>query len=115
MGREVGHTPRGNRVTLESETRVEGPGPHVFVYDKEGRRYRVAVPSGKTAEQVADDLVSGAESDRWITDWGSRHTRLYRPMGDLLCQLARSRLLEPTSELATRQGRSGLSVLAEVI
>ncbi len=36
-------------------------------------------------------------------------------MGDLLCQLARSRLLEPTSELATRQGRSGLSVLAEAI
>jgi hypothetical protein len=35
-------------------------------------------------------------------------------MGDRLCHLARSRLLEPTSELATRQERSGLSVLAEL-
>ena len=32
---EIGHTPHGNRVTLERESRVEGPGPHVFVYDKE--------------------------------------------------------------------------------
>ncbi len=32
---EIGNTPNGNRVTLESESRVEGPGPHVFVYDKE--------------------------------------------------------------------------------
>ena len=52
MSREVGHTPRGHRVTLERESRVEGPGPHVFVYDKEGRRYRVGVPTGTTAEQV---------------------------------------------------------------
>ena len=67
MSRKVGYRPRGNRVTLERESRVEGPGPHVFVYDKDGRRYRVGVPSGKTAEQVADDLVSGKESDSWIT------------------------------------------------
>ena len=65
---EIGRTPHGNRVTLERESRVEGPGPHVFVYDKEERRYRFAVPSGKTAEQVADDLVSGKESDCWITE-----------------------------------------------
>jgi hypothetical protein len=45
-----------------------GPGPHVFVYDKDGRRYRVQVPSGKTAEQVADDLLNGKESDRWISE-----------------------------------------------
>ena len=68
MSREVGYTPRGNRVTLERESRVEGGGPHVFVYDKDGRRYRFQVPSGKTAEQVADDLVSGKESDRWISE-----------------------------------------------
>jgi len=66
MTREIGHTPDGYRVTLEIESRVEGPGPHVFVYDKEGRRYRVQVQSGKTAQQVADDLVTGKESDRWI-------------------------------------------------
>jgi hypothetical protein len=68
MSREVDHTPRSDRVTLERESRVEGPGPHVFVYDKEGRRYRVGVPSGTTPEQVADDLVSGKESDDWITE-----------------------------------------------
>jgi hypothetical protein len=66
MTREIGHTPDGYRVTLERESRVESPGPHVFVYGKDGRRYRVQVPSGKTAEQVADDLVNGKESDRWI-------------------------------------------------
>jgi hypothetical protein len=68
MTKEIGHTPNGNRVTLERESRVEGPGPHVFVYDKVGRRYRIQVSIGKTAEQVADDLVSGKESDRWISD-----------------------------------------------
>jgi hypothetical protein len=68
MTREIGHTPVGYRVTLERESRVEGPGPHVFVYDKDGRRYRVQVPSGKTAQQVADDLVTGKESDRWISE-----------------------------------------------
>ena len=34
MSTEVGYTPRGNRVTLERDSRVEGPGPHVFIYDK---------------------------------------------------------------------------------
>jgi hypothetical protein len=68
MTREIGRTPNGYRVTLERESRVEGPGPHVFVYDNDGRRYRVQVPSGKTAEQVADDLVTGKESDRWISE-----------------------------------------------
>ncbi len=68
MTREIGHTPNGCRVTLESESRVEGPGPHVFVYDKDGRRYRIQVPSGKTAEQVADELVNGKQSDRWISE-----------------------------------------------
>jgi hypothetical protein len=68
MSGEVGHTPRGDRVTLERESRVEGGGPHVFVYDKQGRRYRVGVPTGKTAEQVANELVSGKESDLWITE-----------------------------------------------
>jgi hypothetical protein len=68
MTKEIGHTPNGYRVTLERESSVEGPGPHVFVYDKDGRRYRIPVPSGKTAEQVADDLVTGKESDRWISD-----------------------------------------------
>jgi hypothetical protein len=29
------------------------------------------VPSGQTAEQVADDFVSGKESDRWISDEAS--------------------------------------------
>ena len=61
---EIGNTPNDNRVTLESESRVEGPAPHVFVYDKDGNRYRVQVPSGKTAQQIAEDLVSGRESDR---------------------------------------------------
>ncbi len=65
--REVGHTPNGNRVTLERDSRVEGPGPHVFIYDKDGKRYRVKTPSGKTAQQVAEDLVSGKESDRWVS------------------------------------------------
>ena len=65
---EIGTTPSGNRVTLERESRVEGPGPHVFVYDKRGNRYRVQVPSGKTAQQVAEDLVSGKESDCWLTE-----------------------------------------------
>ena len=64
---EIGITPNGNRVTLERESRVEGPGPHVFVYDKGGNRYRVQVPSGKTAQQVAEDLVSGKESDYWLS------------------------------------------------
>jgi hypothetical protein len=68
LTREIGRTPNGYRVTLERESRVEGPGPHVFIYDKDGRRYRVQVPSGKTAEQVADDLVNGKESDRWISE-----------------------------------------------
>ena len=68
MTREIGRTPNGYRVTLERESRVEGPGSHVFVYDNDGRRYRVQVPSGKTAEQVADDLVNGKESDRWISE-----------------------------------------------
>jgi hypothetical protein len=67
MTREIGRTPNGYRVTLERESRVEGPGPHVFVYDKDGRRYWVQVPSGITAQQVADDLVTGKESDRWIS------------------------------------------------
>ena len=66
MTREIGQTPNGYRVTLERESRVEGPGPHVFVYDNDGQRYRIQVPSGKTAEQVADGLVNGKESDRWI-------------------------------------------------
>ena len=65
---EIGCTPNGNRVTLERESRVEGPGPHVFVYDKAGNRYRVQVPKGKTAQQVAEDLVSGRESDRWVSE-----------------------------------------------
>jgi hypothetical protein len=65
---EVGTTPSGNRVTLERESRVEGPGPHVFVYDKAGNRYRVQVPKVKTAQQVAEDLVSGKESDGWVSD-----------------------------------------------
>ena len=65
---EIGHTPHGNRVTLERESRVEGPGPHVFVYDKAGNRYRVQVPKGKTAQQIAEDLVSGTESDRWVSE-----------------------------------------------
>ena len=64
---EIGITPNGNRVTLERESRVEGPGPHVFVYDKWGNRYRVQVASGKTAQQVAEDLVSGKESDYWLS------------------------------------------------
>ena len=66
--KEIGRTPNGNRVTLERESRVEGPGPHVFVYDKGGNRYRVQVPSGKTPQQVAEDLVSGKESDCWLTE-----------------------------------------------
>ena len=65
---ELGTTPNGNRVTLERESRVEGPGPHVFVYDKGGNRYRVQVPSGKTPQQVAEDLVSGNESDCWLSE-----------------------------------------------
>jgi hypothetical protein len=65
---EIGNTPHGNRVTLERESRVEGPGPHVFVYDKAGNRYRVQVPKGKTAQQVAEDLVSGKESDCWLNE-----------------------------------------------
>jgi hypothetical protein len=65
---EIGHTPHGNRVTLERESRVEGPGPHVFVYDKVGNRYRVQVPRGKTALQVAEDPVSGKESDCWLSE-----------------------------------------------
>jgi hypothetical protein len=65
---EIGHTRHGNRVTLERESRVEGPGPHVFVYDKAGNRYRVQVPKVKTAQQVAEDLVSGKESDGWVSD-----------------------------------------------
>ena len=65
---EIGHTPHGNKVTLERESRVEGPGPHVFVYDKSGNRYRVQVPKGKTAQQVAEDLVGGKESDCWLTE-----------------------------------------------
>ena len=65
---EIGTTPNGNRVTLETESRVEGPGPHVFVYDKAGNRYRVQVPKGKTAQQIAEDLVSGRESDRWVSE-----------------------------------------------
>ena len=58
---EIGNTPNGNRVTLERESRVEGPGPHVFVYDKGGNRYRVQIPRGKMAQQIAEDLVSGRE------------------------------------------------------
>ena len=65
---EIGTTPNGNRVTLETESRVEGPGPHVFVYDKFGNRYRVQVPRGKTAQHVAEDLVSGKESDCWLRE-----------------------------------------------
>jgi hypothetical protein len=65
---EIGNTPNGNRVTLERELRVEGPGPHVFVYDKDGNRYRVQVPRGRTAQQIAEDLVSGRESDRWVSE-----------------------------------------------
>ena len=65
---EIGHTPHGNRVTLERESRVEGPGPHVFVYDNGGNRYRVQVARGKTAQQIAEDLVSGRESDRWVSE-----------------------------------------------
>jgi len=65
---EIGSTPNGNRVTLEREARLEGLGPHVFVYDKVGNRYRVQVPRGKTAQQVAEDLISGRESDRWLTE-----------------------------------------------
>jgi hypothetical protein len=65
---EIGTTPNGNRVTLEIESRVEGPGPHVFVYDKGGNRYRVQVPKGKTALQVAEDLVSGTECDCWLSE-----------------------------------------------
>jgi hypothetical protein len=33
MSIETGRTPNGNRVTIEYESRVEGPGPHVFIYD----------------------------------------------------------------------------------
>ena len=65
---EIGTTPNGNRVTLEREPRVEGPGPHVFVYDKDGNRYRVQVPRGTTPQQIAEDLVSGRESDRWVSE-----------------------------------------------
>jgi hypothetical protein len=36
MSTEVGYTPSGNRVTLEIEPRVEGPGAHVFLYGKDG-------------------------------------------------------------------------------
>jgi hypothetical protein len=61
FARDTHNTPNGNRVTLEREARVEGPAPHVFVYDKAGNRYRVQVPGGKTAQQVAEDLVSGKE------------------------------------------------------
>jgi hypothetical protein len=68
MAIETGRTPNGNRVTIERESRVEGPGPHVFVYDKSGKKYRVAIPAGKTAQEAADDLVSGLQSDRWITE-----------------------------------------------
>ena len=57
---EIGCTPNGNRVPLERASRVEGPGPHVFVYDKDGNRYRVQVASGRTAQQIAEDLVSGS-------------------------------------------------------
>jgi hypothetical protein len=64
---EIGCTPNGNRVTLERASPVEGPGPHVVVYDKAGKRYRVQVPKGKTAQQVAEELVSGTESDRWVS------------------------------------------------
>ena len=65
---EVGYTPSGNRVTIEMDQRVEGPGPHVFVYTEGGRRYRVGVGQGRTARETANDLVSGEISDRWITE-----------------------------------------------
>src|SRR5467141_2389829 len=91
MSREVGHTPRGNRVTLERESRVEGPGPHVFVYDKEGRRYRVGVPSGTTAEQVADDLVSGRTTDRSLDYWIRRNAKPACGKGGGSCKIVGDR------------------------
>ena len=69
MTREIGHTPDGYRVTLERESRVEGPDPHVFVYDKDGwTDVPDSGPKQETAEQVAEDLVSGKESVRWISE-----------------------------------------------
>jgi hypothetical protein len=44
MAIEIRHTPNGNPVTIEHESRVDGPGPHVVVYDKSGKKYRVAIP-----------------------------------------------------------------------
>jgi hypothetical protein len=76
---EIGRTPNGNRVTIECESRVEGHGAHVFVYDKSGKKYRAAIPPGKTAQEAADDLVSGLRSDRWIAEWWGSATRLAEP------------------------------------
>jgi hypothetical protein len=39
--KEIGNTPNGNTVSLEIDSRVEGPGHHVFVYDKDGKMCRV--------------------------------------------------------------------------
>jgi hypothetical protein len=52
MPMEIGLMPNGNRVTIEYESRVEGPGPHVFIYDGRGRKYRVAVRRGKLRSKL---------------------------------------------------------------
>jgi len=47
----------------DRESRVEGPGPHVFVYDKVGNRYRVQVPKGDCC--LANERLSAAAHPHW--------------------------------------------------
>ena len=87
---EVGYTPSGNRVTIEIDQRVEGPGPHIFVYTEGGRRYRVAVRQGRTARETATPAVrwyvryrlSYAEVSEWLAERGILVDVQVRCLGD---------------------------------
>jgi len=70
--------PNGNRVTLGRELRVEGPGPHVFVYDKVGTGYRIQVRTHTLVAVIGSSARRRGLQSHLIAQHLSHHLRKAR-------------------------------------